>query len=89
MATGENDLATSGGERIQRPPRFADLYGIYRAQLATDSKKESLFDYGPGETTATFSDLDYPAGTAGIAQLSARDRQAGDRHLHDGRRLQI
>jgi len=70
----DNDLVTSAGERIQRPHRFGDIYGKY-APTWRVSQEESLFDYGPGETTETFTDLDYPAGAAAIAQLSTQERQ--------------
>lgn len=69
-----NDMVTSTGERIQRPFRFEDIYGKFGPPWRV-TDEDSLFDYGPGETTATFSDLDYPTGAAGIAQLSVRERR--------------
>ena len=41
------------------------------------SQAESLFDYQPGESTATFTHLDFPSSTATLA--SARSRGAGER----------
>ena len=38
---------------------FAELYGTYVNSWRI-SNAESLFDYGPGETTETFTDLTYP-----------------------------
>ena len=38
---------------------FAELYGTYVNSWRI-SNAESLFDYGPGQTTETFTDLTFP-----------------------------
>ncbi len=59
-----NDLVTRGGQEIFFPPYpedpdFDDLYGIFGHSWRI-SQAESLFRYGAGETTDTFTDLTFP-----------------------------
>ena len=60
----ENDLVTRGGQQIAFPeypavPDFDDLYQLFGHSWRI-SQAESLFDYGPGQTTDTFTDRTYP-----------------------------
>jgi hypothetical protein len=55
-----NDIVTRGGAELTYPdPPFATFYGTYVNSWRI-SMAESLFDYGVGESTATFTDLSYP-----------------------------
>ncbi len=77
-----NDLVVRGGGVIPPRPSFDDLYhrlaGSWRVAQAG-----SLFDYGPGESTATFTDPRFPARFVSAADLPNRAaaeaicRQAG------------
>ncbi len=58
-AVKENDLVTRGGLPIAYPPTFAALYPAY-ADSWRISQAESLFDYGAGQTTETFTDRTFP-----------------------------
>ena len=55
-----DDLVTRGGQPVTFPNTpFAELYGTYINSWRI-SNAESLFDYGAGQTTETFTDLTYP-----------------------------
>jgi hypothetical protein len=55
-----NDLVTRAGQPIPYPdPPFATFYGTYINSWRV-SMAETLFDYGPGQTTDTFTDLTFP-----------------------------
>ncbi len=55
-----NDIVTRGGVELTYPdPPFATFYGTYVNSWRV-SMAESLFDYGPGQSTDTFTDLSYP-----------------------------
>ena len=56
---------------------FAELYGTYVNSWRI-SNAESLFDYGPGQTTETFTDLTYPDAPGDTADPAGRG--AGQRH---------
>jgi Ca2+-binding RTX toxin-like protein len=65
-----NDLALPDGTVLVQPVAFDELYGAFAdGWRVTDLT--SLFDYGPGETTATFTDLDFPAAAVTISDLPA------------------
>ena len=74
-----DDLVTRGGAPVTFPDTpFAELYGTYVNSWRI-SNAESMFDYGPGETTATFTDLTLPgparhAGNAAAGGAVERDR---------------
>ena len=56
----DDDLVTRAGQPIPLPdPPFATFYGTYINSWRV-SMAETLFDYGPGETTDTFTDLTFP-----------------------------
>jgi Ca2+-binding RTX toxin-like protein len=54
-----DDLVLPDGSVLSQPVAFGDLYGRFadswRVTMAT-----SLFDYGPGESSATFTDHSFP-----------------------------
>lgn len=54
-----DDLALADGTVLSQPLAFDDLYGSFAdAWRVTDTT--SMFDYGPGESTATYTDLSFP-----------------------------
>jgi hypothetical protein len=65
----ENDLVTRGGIRLSGPPRFNELYQQYGESWRV-SQSESLFDYGNGETTLTYTDRTFPSGVVTVANLA-------------------
>lgn len=58
---GDNDLVTRDGRVFENRLSFDDLYGEYVASWRL-TDEESLFSYGAGESTKTFTDLDFPEG---------------------------
>lgn len=54
-----NELVTRTGSAVPMPPSFADFYHTYLDSWRI-VPSESLFDYGPGETTDTFTDRAFP-----------------------------
>jgi len=63
-----NDLATRGGTVLPVQISFDQLYGTY-ANSWRISQGESLFDYRPGESTATFTSLNCPIQRTNPASL--------------------
>ncbi len=58
--TVPNDIVTRGGVELAYPdPPFRTFYDTYVNSWRV-SMAESLFDYGPGQSTDTFTDLSYP-----------------------------
>ena len=55
-----DDLALPDGTVLTQPIAFADLYGVFANAWRID-QTDALFDYAPGETTADFTDLTFPA----------------------------
>lgn len=70
-----NDFTTRSGTVIdQKDPAFATkLYDPF-ANSWRITQAESLFDYGPGQSTATFTKLDFPHAPATIDSLDAATR---------------
>lgn len=54
-----NDLTTRSGKTLRVPSRPQDLYRVF-GQSFRIGDAESLFDYSPGEATATFTDRAFP-----------------------------
>ena len=69
--TSANDLSGRDGTVLDRSdPAFATkLYQEFGDSWRV-SQGESLFDYGPGESTATFQKPDFPSAEATVASLS-------------------
>ena len=70
-----NDFTMRDGTVLdQKDPAFATkLYDPFAASWRI-TQAESLFDYGPGESTATFTKLDFPHAPATIDSLGAATR---------------
>ncbi|WP_210254935.1 VWD domain-containing protein, partial [Methylocapsa sp. S129] len=63
-----NDFQTADGTILQPPLTLNQLYQEFGdSWRVTDAT--SLLDYGPGQTTATFTDLNFPADAISLAQL--------------------
>jgi hypothetical protein len=78
----DNDLAPRGGQPFTNHPSPHDLYQVFGDSWRV-TQAESIFDYGAGETTATFTDRRFPTRTLHPADLPAHAtaericRQAG------------
>jgi len=70
-----NDFTTRDGTVLdQKDPGFATkLYDPFAASWRI-TQAESLFDYGPGQSTAAFTKLDFPHAPATIDSLDAATR---------------
>jgi hypothetical protein len=75
-----NDLATRGGQVIDREdPAFRNvLYGEFASSWRI-SQEESLFDYLPGESTATFTRPEIPTAPATIDALDPAQRAEAEK----------
>ena len=73
-----NDIVTRAGVSLPAKPTFEQLYD----QFATGwriTQEESLFDYGTGESTATFAIAGFPRSAATVAALTpAQKRHASE-----------
>jgi hypothetical protein len=65
-----NDLVTRAGQAMGQNPPFATFYGTYVNSWRV-SMAETLFDYGAGQSTDTFTDLTFPDAPATPQTLSA------------------
>jgi RHS repeat-associated protein len=72
-----NDHITRAGEPIQEPPSFSDKYKKWGHSWRI-SQDESLFDYGPGQTTETFTDRSFPDEPFTVDDLSPAARASGE-----------
>lgn len=72
-----NDLVTRSGTRLSLPPAFATLYGDF-AESWRVAERESLFEYAPGTSTATFTMRDVPAATVTASDLPDAARRAAE-----------
>lgn len=63
-----NDLTTGTGVTLPYPATTAELYGTFSNSWRITQAK-SLFDYGPGQSTTTFTDLAFPSKATSIATL--------------------
>jgi len=55
-----DDMQTQQGQILPTDPSFEERYSIFGNSWRI-TQDESLFDYAPGETTATFTDLNFPS----------------------------
>jgi hypothetical protein len=67
-----NDLTLRAGGVLGLPVSAGVVHGSYADSWRVDSS-ESLFDYGPGESTETFTDLSYPTSVVTLADLPVQD----------------
>jgi hypothetical protein len=65
-----NDFQLSNGTVLPQPIAATELYGAY-ADSWRVSQASSLFDYGPGQTTATFTDTSAPLTPVTLADFPA------------------
>jgi hypothetical protein len=72
-----DDLAYRDGTVLTPPLSRDTLYTSY-ANSWRISQAESLFTYGQGESTATFTDLTFPKGIPTLASLDANDRSVAE-----------
>jgi len=63
-----NDLVTPEGERFGTGIGYEELYDIYGHSWRI-TQEDSLFEYGPGETTETYTDRDFPRQRITLAAL--------------------
>ena len=63
-----NDFQLADGAVLAQPLTEAELYGAY-ANAWRVTQASSLFDYAPGQTTGTFTNLAFPSGGLTLADL--------------------
>lgn len=66
-----DDLASRGGGRVSQPPTFESLYPGYADSWRVEASR-SLFDYEPGQSTATFTDRRFPDRLLTVGDLPNR-----------------
>jgi len=69
----KNELSTRGGAVVPQPPAFDKLYRTFGESWRI-SQAESLFDYRPGQSTATFTDRSFPDRALTADQLPGAQR---------------
>ncbi|MBP2296818.1 Calx-beta domain-containing protein [Azospirillum rugosum] len=72
-----NDLALADGTVLSQPVDYAVLYGSY-ADGWRVTQQTSLFDYRPGETTATYTDRSFPRQVLSVDTLPDALRQRAE-----------
>ena len=65
-----NDFQLSDGTILQQPLTTSELYGPY-ANSWRVSQASSLFDYLPGQSTATFTNTNFPRDVVSLSSLPA------------------
>ncbi|MCG5470710.1 VWD domain-containing protein [Micromonospora sp. LAH09] len=66
-----DDLTSRGGARVSQPPTFESLYPGYADSWRVEAPR-SLFDYEPGQSTATFTDRRFPDRLLTVGDLPNR-----------------
>jgi hypothetical protein len=74
----EDDLQTRDGRSLPQNASYDQLYKVFGKSWRI-SQDESLFDYGAGETAATFALLDYPQKVLTLADFSAQQKQEAEK----------
>ena len=74
----EDDLQTRDGKSLPMNPSYDQLYKVFGKSWRV-SQDESLFDYGAGETAATFAWLDFPQKVLTLADFSAQQKQEAEK----------
>jgi Ca2+-binding RTX toxin-like protein len=69
-ANPADDLSLSDGTVVALPVAFDDLYGAFADAWRVDASS-SLFDYGPGESTDTYTDRAFPRQAVTLDMLPA------------------
>lgn len=64
-----DSLVTRQGQQLTEPVAFDQLYRVYGESWRI-TQSESLFDYGPGEDTETFTDRSFPEAPPSLADVS-------------------
>ncbi len=77
-----NDLRTRDGRLMPQPITFHQLYREFGDSWRV-SQEESLFDYGPDESTETFTDRDFPVAPCALVQDDAK-RSAAEKVCRSG-----
>ena len=72
-----NDLALADGTVLSQPVDYSVLYGSY-ADGWRVTQQTSLFDYGQGETTATYTDRNFPRQVLSVDALPEALRQRAE-----------
>ena len=65
-----NEFTLPNGTVLQQPVSASELYGEF-ANAWRVTQATSLLDYGPGQTTATFTNTQFPAGVVPLSSLPA------------------
>lgn len=73
----QNDFATRSGEVLAQPLSFIDLYNVFATEWRV-TEEESLFDYAPGQSSATFTDLEFPREPLAAVDLAPEVRAAAE-----------
>lgn len=77
-----NDWTTRDGETLPYEAEHEEFYDVFvNSWRITD--ETSLFDYGPDESTATYTDLDFPPFPLTLDDLDPRDRAEAERICRD------
>ncbi|SBT43198.1 VWD domain-containing protein [Micromonospora auratinigra] len=66
-----DDLVTAAGDRLAQPPAFDALYPGFADGWRVEQRR-SLFDYGPGQDTSTFTDRRFPDRALTVGDLPGR-----------------
>lgn len=74
----EDDLQTRDGKSLPTNPSYDQLYKVFGKSWRI-SQDESLFDYGAGETVATFALLDFPEKVLTLADFSVQQKQEAEK----------
>jgi len=73
-----DDIQTRTGEVLPKNPNYEQLYKEFGNSWRIHHR-ESLFDYAPGETTATFTNSSFPAKIVRTNDFSSNARAAAER----------
>ena|SRR5271165_3003884 len=82
-----DDLTARDGERMvtwdkaRARPAPIEIKGVLYGRFGSSwriSQAESLFDYGPGESTKTYTDLNFPYTIVSLDELGATTRQQAE-----------
>jgi hypothetical protein len=70
-----NDFVTRGGELLPAPPGLDEMYAMFGDSWRI-TPNESLFDYGPGESTESFTLENFPLQSTSLGDLPSDDVNA-------------